>query len=115
MARPSTSYEPRRPADSVLHRIVQDHLETFVVREARLRDGDGLPQFVERAFRDFLRCGLLAGGFARFHCDGCRLDWLVAFWCKGRAVELWSSAYGGTRYPPGSITSSLMSPFANGS
>ncbi|HVL66868.1 MAG TPA: transposase [Vicinamibacterales bacterium] len=86
MARPSVSYEPRDPAGSVLHRIVQDHLETFLEQAARLRDGDGVPPFVERAFRDFLRCGFLAGGFARFRCGDCGLDRLVAFSCKGRAL-----------------------------
>ena len=35
-------------------------------------------------FRDFLRCGWLAGGFARFHCTSCGPDRLVAFSCKGR-------------------------------
>jgi hypothetical protein len=66
MARPSTSYEPRRPAGTVLHRIVQDHFETFLAQAARFRDGDGLPPFVEHAFRDFLRCGFLAGGSRGF-------------------------------------------------
>jgi hypothetical protein len=78
MAQPSASYEPRRPDGSVLHRIVQNHLETFLAQAARVREGDGVPSFVERAFRDFLRCGFLAGGFARFRCSGCRLDRLVA-------------------------------------
>ena len=86
MARPSANYEPRRPAGSVLHQIVQDHLETFLSQAARLRDGDGVPRFVEHAFRAFLRCGFLAGGFARFHCGDCGLDRLVAFSCKGRAL-----------------------------
>jgi hypothetical protein len=71
MARPSASYEPRRPAGSVLHRIVQDHLESFLAEAARMREGEGVPQFVARAFRDFLRCGFLAGGFARFRCGDC--------------------------------------------
>jgi hypothetical protein len=70
----------------VLHRIVQDHLETFLAEAAGLRDGDGVPQFVERVFRNFLRCGFLAGGFARFRCGGCGLDQLVAFSCKERAL-----------------------------
>jgi ribosomal protein S27AE len=86
MARPSTSYEPRCPAASVLHRIVQDHLETFLAEAARMRDGEGVPQFVERAFRDCLRCGFLAGGFARLGCGDCGLERLVAFSCKGRAL-----------------------------
>ncbi len=55
MARPSASYEPRRPAGSVLHQIVQDHLETFLSQAARVRDGGGVPRFVERAFREFSR------------------------------------------------------------
>jgi hypothetical protein len=98
MAPPSTSYEPRRCADSVLHRIVQDHLETFLVEAARLRAGEGVPLFVERAYRDFLRCGLLAGGFARLRCGDCGLDRLVAFSCcpcapvRAAVVAEWSSA-----------------------
>ena len=43
-----------------------------------------LPRFVEREFREFLTCGCLAAGFARFHCDGCAHDRLVPFSCKGR-------------------------------
>ena len=43
-----------------------------------------LPRFVEEEFQAFLRCGWLAGGFARFRCDGCGVDRLVAFSCKGR-------------------------------
>jgi hypothetical protein len=64
MARPSASYEPKSPAQSVLHRVVLEHLETFLAETHRLREGRGLPRFVEQEFREFLRCGLLAGGFA---------------------------------------------------
>jgi hypothetical protein len=52
-----------------------------------LRDGEGLPRFVEQEFRDFLQCGWLAGGFARFRCGDCSLDRLVPFSCKGRALR----------------------------
>ncbi|MSO57357.1 MAG: hypothetical protein EXQ55_10645 [Acidobacteria bacterium] len=51
---------------------------------AGLQPGRGLPRFVEQEFRDFLRCGWLAGGFARFRCAACGMDRLVAFLCKGR-------------------------------
>jgi hypothetical protein len=34
---------------------------------------------VEQAFRDFLRCGCLAEGFARFRCVACGLNRFVAF------------------------------------
>ena len=43
-----------------------------------------MPRFVEREFRGFLRCGILAHRFVRVHCDGCGLDRVVAFSCKGR-------------------------------
>jgi hypothetical protein len=48
--------------------VVRNHFETFRAESVRLRDGDGLPRFVEEEFRGFLRCGFLAGGFARFRC-----------------------------------------------
>ena len=83
MAAPSTNYEPRCPAQGALYRIVHDHFETFRAQAASLREGEGLPRFVEQQFRDFLQCGWLAGGFARFHCDDCGLDRLVPFSCKG--------------------------------
>jgi hypothetical protein len=70
----------------VLFQIVHDHLETFRARAARVCEGERLPRFIDEEFEGFLRCGWLAGGFARFRCDGCGLDRLVPFSCKGRAV-----------------------------
>jgi hypothetical protein len=55
----------------VLNQIVRDHYETFRAEAARLRDGEGLPRFVEDEFQAFLRCGWAAGGFARFRCIRC--------------------------------------------
>ena len=83
MALPSVEYTPRSPGGSVLYQIVREHFETFRAEAAHLRDGEGLPRFVEEEFEAYLRCGWLAGGFARFRC-GCGLDRLVAFSCKGR-------------------------------
>ncbi|MBW2316103.1 MAG: transposase zinc-binding domain-containing protein [Deltaproteobacteria bacterium] len=42
------------------------------------------PHFIEQELRAFLRCGVLAHGFLRLHCDGCGHDRLVAFSCKRR-------------------------------
>jgi hypothetical protein len=84
VALPSARYHSRRPAEDVLYQIVQAHFETFLAQAASLRDGEGVPRFVEGEFREFLRCGSLAGGFARFRCTACGLDRLVAFSCKGR-------------------------------
>jgi hypothetical protein len=80
----SLSYRPRRPEQGALHQIVREHYETFRAQAAEHRDGQGLPKFVERAFQDFLTCGCLAAGFARFRCGACHHDQFVAFSCKGR-------------------------------
>ena len=90
MAAPSTSYEPRCPAQHALYQIVRDHFETFRAQAASLRDGEGLPRFVEQEFRDFLQCGWLAGGFARFRCGDCGLDRLVPFSCYPQRETIWS-------------------------
>jgi predicted RNA-binding Zn-ribbon protein involved in translation (DUF1610 family) len=71
LGRARSTYVRRRPEDTVLHRVVREHLETFLA-EARLRGGgEGLPGFVERELREFLTCGVLAEGFARFRCTDC--------------------------------------------
>ena len=73
----------RRPEDGTLYQIVRDYVETSRAQAASLRNGEGLPGFVDQEFRDLLRCGWLAGGFARFRHNGCGLDRLVPFSCKG--------------------------------
>jgi len=61
--------------------VVRDYFETFRARATTLRDGGGLPRFVEEEFRAFLGCGSLAGGLARFCCRRCGLDRFVPFSC----------------------------------
>ncbi len=82
-----TRYRPRRPSQSVLYRCVQEHLETWL---AQCRDGHdddwSVPEYVEREFRRYLDCGILAHGFARARCGQCGHDFLIAFSCKGRGV-----------------------------
>jgi hypothetical protein len=36
--------------------------------------GQSAPRFVEQELRAYLRCGVLAHGFLRLHCDACKLD-----------------------------------------
>ena len=76
-------YARRRPEQSVLYRLVQQHLETYL---ALACDGDGhaVPGYVERELRRYLECGILAYGFCRARCPACGQDFLVAFSCKGR-------------------------------
>jgi hypothetical protein len=86
VARSSATYQPRAPAARVLYQVVREHFQTFRAEAAGVCDGRGLPRFVEAEFEGFLRCGFLAGGFARFLCEGCHQDLLVPFSCKGRAI-----------------------------
>ncbi len=75
-------YAPRSPTTGVLYGVVRTHLADFLaVVEART---DGLPPFVVHEFRKFLRCGVLAHGFARVRCGDCTFERLVPFSCKGR-------------------------------
>jgi len=65
--------------------VVQEHLETFLDEgRRRSEDGTGYPQFVEKEFRRYLDCGILAKGFARLRCPSCGKERLVGFSCKGR-------------------------------
>jgi len=79
-------YQPRRPADTPLYRVVQNHLETFIVLSHSDWEEERLPPHAERALRRYLECGILAYGFARARCGECGHDFLVAFSCKGRGV-----------------------------
>jgi hypothetical protein len=79
-------YQPRSAEDTVLHRVVVEHLEDFL-REARSRDGGhGVPVFVERAFRKYIGCGSLARGFLRVRCSSCGFERLLPFSCKTRGL-----------------------------
>ena len=59
-------YRRRRPERTVLYRMVQQHLESWLAarREAD-PDGVPIPRHVERELRGYLECGILACGFAR--------------------------------------------------
>jgi hypothetical protein len=82
-----TQYRPRRPSRSVLYRCVQEHLESWLAQCCDGHHDDGpVPPYVEREFRRYLDCGILAHGFARARCGQCRHDFLIAFSCKGRGV-----------------------------
>jgi len=75
------AYRGRRPEKSVLYKTVQNELETWLEERSYRNE---LPGFIEKEFRSYLRCGILAYGFARAHCKECGHDFLVAFSCKGR-------------------------------
>jgi hypothetical protein len=58
-------YAPRSPTTGVLYGVVRSHLTDFLATVAARTDGAGVPSFVTAEFRKFLRCGVLAHGFAR--------------------------------------------------
>src|SRR2546422_11538240 len=85
-------YTPRNAEATVLYRVVAEELETFLARQQQ-RDRPP-PQFVEREFRSFLDCGVLARGFLRLRCPSCGYDRLLAFSCKRR---IWCPSCAGRR------------------
>lgn len=80
-------YRRRQPERTVLYRVMQENLETWLARrEAAEAESGGVPAWVEGELRRYLECGILAHGFARARCAECGHDFLVAFSCKGRGV-----------------------------
>ena len=76
-------YERRRPEETTLYQVVQEHLETFLA-QIEAETGASLPDFVKDEFDAFLECGILAHGFLRLRCAQCAHEKLVAFSCKRR-------------------------------
>jgi hypothetical protein len=76
--------ERRRPEETLLHGLVQEHLEIFLA-QVEVRTGTGLLEFVKEAFEAFLECGILAHGFLRLRCADCAHEKLVALTCKRHA------------------------------
>jgi hypothetical protein len=98
---PGSVYRPRRPTQTPLYQVVQHHVETFWARSSESDPtGYGLPESalphamhalrggpgVERDFRGYLECGILAHGFARARCEDCGHERLIPFSCKGRGI-----------------------------
>ncbi|MHC5212111.1 MAG: transposase zinc-binding domain-containing protein, partial [Planctomycetota bacterium] len=84
LVRGAEPYRPRRPAETVLYRVVARHVQAFLARTDRDPGRADLPGFVRRELLSLLDCGILARGFLRVRCPGCRQELLVGFSCKGR-------------------------------
>jgi hypothetical protein len=108
-------YEPRDPAQSVLYHVVRDHFETFRAQAASLRDGEGLPRFVEREFREFLSAGVSPPDSRA----STAMRAATIGWCRSRAKGAASVPVAAVAaWPNARRTSSIMccptSPFGNG-
>lgn len=75
-------YKRREPEQVLLHRVLVEHLETFLDRSGT--EEFGLPRYVENELRDYVRCGVLAHGFVRVRCKDCGKSMAVGYSCKGR-------------------------------
>ena len=49
-------YERRRPEETTLYQLVQEHAESFFA-QVEAESGAGLPEFVKAEFDAFLECG----------------------------------------------------------
>ncbi len=75
-------YERHRPGRTLLYRLVEAHYPAFKAQLAA--QGSALPDYVEREFDEYLKCGCLEHGFLRVRCETCHAERLVAFSCKRR-------------------------------
>ena len=78
------SYERRAPDEGILFQVLNEHLEPFLATAAEAGDGVGVPAFVQKELRNYISCGILAHGFARFSCGSCKFERWVPFSCRGR-------------------------------
>jgi hypothetical protein len=78
-------YVPGRPEETVLYRIVEDHLDDLFEHVDASYTAP-LPKYVVDEFREYLACGRFDHGFLRCRCDECGHDMLVAFSCKRRGI-----------------------------
>ena len=76
-------YERRRPEETTLYRLVQEHVKAFFA-QVETETVSGLPGFVKDECDVFLECDILAYGFLRLRCADCAHEKLLAFSCKRR-------------------------------
>jgi len=75
-------YQRHRPEKTLLYQLVLKHYLDF--RQQLAEEGRVLPDYVQREFEDYLKCGRLEHGFLRVRCETCHEERLVAFSCKRR-------------------------------
>ena len=64
--KPQTIYKPRRPEKTVLFEVIKKHYNTWSRNSEK-----PIPNYIEKEFKNYLGCGILAKGFAHAHCSNC--------------------------------------------
>ena len=62
-------YQRHRPEKTLLYQLVLKHYPDF--RRQLAGEGRILPDYVQREFEDYLKCGRLEHGFLRVRCETC--------------------------------------------
>jgi len=75
-------YRRHRPERTLLYQLVDQYYPAFA--DLMAAQGRPLPDYVQREFEDYLKCGRLEHGFLRVRCTSCHQEQLVAFSCKRR-------------------------------
>jgi hypothetical protein len=76
-------YQRHEPEKTTLYKLIQSNWLSFQ-QQVEHDLGYPLPDFVNKEFEAYLRCGILAHGFLRAQCTSCQHEMLVAFSCKKR-------------------------------
>ena len=76
-------YKPRRPEKTDLHVTIRKNLSKWN-RDKELTGF--VSTHVQKEFESYLKCGILAHGFARAYCKTCDEEFLLAFSCKHRCI-----------------------------
>jgi hypothetical protein len=76
-------YQRHEPKKTILYKLIQANWLSFQ-QQVEHDLGYPLPDFVNKEFEAYLRCGILAHGFLRAKCTSCPHEMLVAFSCKKR-------------------------------
>lgn len=82
----SAQYTRRKPEDGILYNAVCQEWPKICAASKADNDGRGLPDFIEDAVDDYLKCGILKHGFVVVKCGQCRQAQAVAFSCKQRGI-----------------------------
>jgi hypothetical protein len=72
----TNTYARRRPELTPCYEIIQAQLSTFIAE--RELENRPLPDYIIQEFEAYLKCGILAFGFLRLQCDGCKEEKVVA-------------------------------------